>query len=282
MSGGDVAFYVLGTLSMLGCIFNILITLLLKFHHIILGKMMLCLSTSDIFIIITLSALYLQLWQVIQFYDIIFFLAWTGSVSWICCFAHALHTSVKSGEECLNNSLLKKYICIALTISAMAGSLFAIFLITGSNPTFYKVLLFIMVMMVLTSIIYCAICYFSVFKKLQKYQGNVHLELFLYPLIMIICEFPLMIYILTFILKVDGLADFFYHFGILCLSSRGIWNSLAYGLSSKIRIGFKTLCKGKLREKNKDKLPEAYPSDLVYSDMPLDKGSFDAPNFVLK
>ena len=239
--GMMVIFYALILLSILGCIFNLIATFLLKHHRNVLGKMIILLSINDLIFMIAFGVPFLGIWIGNIYRSIIQKITWSGSVFWVCCFAHALSTSVKVGEECLTNSLLKKYVCSSLIVSVF-GSLLVKFGVESLASEERFSLLFYLIVGI-PSIIYCTACYITVFKRLRKGQGRDHLELLLYPLILIICELGVVIPSLYLIFEIENNSMILYDLTLLCIMSRGIWNPLAYGLSSKIRNGFKALCR---------------------------------------
>ena len=276
-----VIYYVLIILSALGCIFNLIATFLLKLHGNVLGKMTIFLSINDlIFIIALILGIFGKREDIpflVVFSSLTMWASWTGSIFWVCCFGHALYTSVKSGEQCLTNSLFSKYVCSSFIVSVVS-------MVTEYLSVYELILsLSIFAGTITTSIVYCSACYITVFKILRQNQEKVPLELLLYPLILIICEIAILLYAImsTFIVEHDK-SMLVTNIGVLIFLSRGIWNSLAYGLSSKIRSGFKALCKP---PKNK-KLLESQFSIITYSDTSYNSRSrgvtsLEAPGFVL-
>lgn len=283
LSGFDLAFLIFGILSGLGCIFNIIITFLLKLHKNVLGKMMIFISAGDAIFTLSLAAPYIGIWGSSSFIIILSGATWASSIFWICCFAHALYISVKFGEERINNSLLKKYICISITASVIAGGLFAIFILTGSSSSYRSFYRTFMSVVTNSSILYCVVCYISVFKKLRDYGTTVHFELLVYPLLLIICEFPIAALPIYVSLSNQSTPATLLNIGFLCFMSRGIWNSLAYGLSSKIRHGVKSLCRMRAQGGTKETLLPSYKSGHKNHHGRDDRGMSNyEPNFVLR
>ena len=275
---------VLGTLSALGCIFNIIITFLLKLHRNVLGKMILFLAVNDILFTTSLVGPSLGFESLILVFNIIFGFSWAGSVAWVCCFAHALYASVNFGEDYLNSSLMKKYLIRSLTISILSGILLAIFVAPKHEFDAPTVVFAFLGVLALGSTLYCGFCYVSVLKKLRKYGMKVHLELLLYPLILIVCDFPTVLLQFYFIFISKNFSTASFEISVVCLMSRGIWNSLAYGLSSKIRDGFKSLCRRKPPEGHEEKLLKIPLSNTAQMDPTGDSSSrntLNPPNFVL-
>ena len=267
----DVASHVLMLLSALGCIFNLIATFLLKHHRNVLGKMMIFLSISDLICIIAILDGWKYSLFLMVFPTYIMWVSWTGSVLWVCCFAHALLTSVKFGEECLTNALFQKYAYISIIVSILIASPIAIF----DSSFCYTPLAVIGI----ASIIYCTTCYITVFQILRQGQGKAHLELLLYPLILMICELAMvMIHVYMIFHLNKDVPQHFYQIGELLFVSRGVWNSLAYGLSSKIRSGFKTLCRR--RDSLKDQKLLEYTN--MNDSQSMNLSGLRPPNFVLK
>ena len=118
----------------------------------------------------------------------------------------------------------------------------------------------------------------------MRHNGmRVHLELLLYPIILILCEALWLVYLIGDLIdynfpKLFGLV------AILLLLSRGFWNSLAYGLSRKVRKLFVNCCKPKSRSNELDQnlitlrnFSEAHDDDLKSST----NSSHTPPKFVL-
>mgnify|MGYP000852554403 FL=1 len=278
----NTVFQIIGLLSALGCLFNLLITLILKLHRNVLGKMMIFLSLNDLFYTITLGAPGLGLDGDSLFVHTVNGLSWAGSVSWVCCFAHALYTSVKFNGDCVDNSLLKKYIITTTVLSIVTGCVFAINVILRPGVDLTVLVFTYLGTMAILSILFCGFCYVSVLNKLRRYEEQLHLELLLYPLFLILCEFPsvlIQVYVTLFDTK---LPETLFGISILFLISRGIWDSLAYGLSSKIRDGIKTLCRKKHQEAHEEELVKPYNSSLPYTRYTeQSRDSADLPTFVV-
>ena len=263
--GTAIALVVLGIISALGCIFNIFTTFLLKLHFNELGKMVIFLSIADIIFTIIFTV-----GEESTIVDIIFSMSWAASVIMLGCFAHALYRTVKSDEEkALNNVLLKKYIITCLVISAFIGVLCI-------DPSLDIFVYSSLGTLALAAIVYSIFCYISVLKNLLEIKREIHLELLVYPLFLIICEFPFIV-VLFHVIFTDQLpSDEFKKVSSLLLMSRGLLNSLAYGLSARVRLGFKTLCKSKKGSSQS----ESYFTSLIENSSMMTM-SLKAPNYVL-
>ena len=274
---------VLVALSIMGCIFNLFATFLFKHHKHVLGKMMIFFSINDLILMVLFGPSYLCWLGYFPYKYFIMRFTWIGSMLWACCFAHALYISVKFGEECLTNSLLKKYVCSSLILSAVFASLIQIFPI-DAKTYFWSTKLFAVV--IITCFLCCAVCYIAALKILRHHQGKIHLELLLYPLILLICELPLLTITANSLLtgkpQPSGL---FYNMAEQFFLSRGIWNSLSYGLSSKIRNGFKILCRRENRQQQK-RPSESQFSLITHTDFSGSQirrvTTLKDPNFILK
>ena len=236
-----IALLTIATLSILGCLFNIIVTLLLKLHHNVLGKMMIYLSANDA--LFTLCFAYSHIQITSMFMSGFTVSVYAGSVSWITRFAHALYYSVKHGEDYLNNAVLKKYVISSIIVPAIGGALFAIYSLGELGEGWLILPLFSTTMLPIVSMIYCGFCYGFVLRVFRRYQINTHSELLLYPILLLICELPFVITQLHALLADQLLLRSIEDTVNLILISRGICNSLAYGLSSKLKQGFKVLCK---------------------------------------
>ena len=262
--GTTVALHVMGAISALGCIFNIITTFLLKLHLNVLGKMVIFLSIADT--IFTISFI-IEIQSFIV--EIIFSMSWTASVTMLGCFAHTLYRTVKSDEEAPSNVLLKKYIITCFVISALIGVL----CIDPSLDTFVYSSLGTLA---LAAIVYSIFCYIFVLKKLLEIKREIHLELLVYPLFLIICEFPFIVVQFHVIFKGQLPSAEFKEVSMLLLVSRGLLNSLAYGLSARVRLGFKTLCKSKRDSNQRD----SYFTSLIENQTRTTL-SLKTPNYIL-
>lgn len=264
---------ILGSLSLLGCLFNITITFLLKLHRNVLGKMMICLSVTDF---IYTMAIGCPIWRDLPAANIIFNFAWAGSVIWGCSFADTLYNSAKFGEELLDDSLLKKYFVMSVIFSAIGGLLQApIF-----NSFIPSISFWFNGIIAIISIIYCSYCYIIALKKIREYKMDVSLELLSYPLILIICEIPFVI-LQFYNIFCSPVPKELGEIAMIVLASRGICNSLAYGLSSRIKQGIKLRC-GKVSQKERhETLLASYVSESTQYEI-ISYGSLKPPNFVLK
>ena len=279
----EITSNVLIILSILGCSFNLFATFLFKHHKHVLGKMTIFFSINDLILMVLFGPSYLCWLGYFPYKYFIMRFTWIGSMLWACCLAHALYTSVKFGEESLTNSLLKKYACSSLILSAVFASLIQIFPI-DAKTYFWSTKLFAVV--IITCFLCCAVCYIAALKILRHHQGKIHLELLLYPLILLICELPLLTITvnssLTGNLQLSGL---FYDMAKLFFLSRGILNSFAYGLSSKIRAGFKALCRRGNKEQE-TRLLESQFSLITHTDFSGSQirrvTTLKDPNFILK
>ena len=276
-----VALLTIATLSILGCLFNIIVTLLLKLHHNVLGRMMICLSANDA--LFTLCFAYTHVTPPSMFINGFTLSVYAGSISWITCFAHALHHSVKHGEDYLNNAVLKKYIISSITVPVIVGSFIAIHIQAKLGNTFLILPLFSTTVLPMASMIYCGFCYVFVLKVFRRYEIKTHSELLFYPILLIICELPFVIAQLHVLFTNDLSPKSYDEVVGLVLVSRGFCNSLAYGLSSKLKQGFKTLCKRSSRGTPKEKLLESVIASSTYNyAINGNDASSKPPNYILR
>ena len=108
-----------------------------------------------------------------------------------------------------------------------------------------------MMVLLLISFTFCLVCYILVLKKMRHNGMRVHLELLLYPIILILCEALWLVYLIGKLFNYD-FSKTFGSVAIYLLLSRGFWNSLAYGLSRKVRKLFANCCTPKSKSKSKE------------------------------
>ena len=274
-----IALLTIATLSILGCLFNIIVTLLLKLHHNVLGKMMIYLSANDA--LFTLCFAYSHIQITSMFMSGFTVSVYAGSISWITCFAHALYNSVKHGEDYLTNAVLKKYVISSTIVPVIGGSLFAIYSLGDLEDSWLILPFFSTTVIPVASMIYCGFCYRSVLKVFRRYEIHTHSELLLYPILLIICELPFVLVQIYALLTEDLASKSIEDTVSLILISRGICNSLAYGFSSKLKQGFKVLCKKSPRG---IPLLESVAATSTYTFVSNNESVVSAqpPNFILK
>ena len=245
------------TLSIIGCIFNLATTCLLKNTSYSLTKMVIGLSIMDIFYNFTpLIGSWDQKSQFLcQSYAFFTYIGYAGSLVWTCCFAHCLYSSIKRGHTQVVDEYIKPY----FLVSTITGILFGIFVVTIKyyqiHPEYGSCLhlvpkrefdwrdFLVSVLPAFGILIYCGFCYLGVINKLRQFGIRMHLELMLYPLILVICLFPwvsLSVYNMTFM--PSKLPYLWTLIANILASSQGLFNAFAYGLSYKIVTGYRNKC----------------------------------------
>lgn len=253
-------------LSVIGSLFNILTIGLLQVSTIALKKMVIFRAIFDI--IFSLNAFMGPIRALNAVECQIRGFLWTvgsaGSIFWTCCFAHSLYASVKKLDGTVPELYFRRYWIISCSL-ALAWGAFAVFInyfqiigesrICHHNPfsadlKLYQVL--IIQFPVYFGILYSIGCYASVMRKLVKYNSGIHIELLLYPLILIICNLPIvmrrLIIALTF--KEGEVSPHWVAIiGIALLHSQGILNAVVYGFSKTVISKYKERCMRPKREK---------------------------------
>ena len=253
---------IVGALSLLGCTFNIAITLFLGKSKIIIGKMVIILAVFDIlahlplvftsisFINDRVSCEILGSW--VSFFGL------TCSIFFTTCFAHALYQSIADiSMECIEKNL-KKYLALSLISGFIVGSLAVGFQykeyhmyqngplcitrrVSGANWGSVFIILIPGTINIIGCTYFC-IKLMRVLKTADK-TTNRHWGLLIYPLILVICLFPTMLRRFFSLIGYDILTvDLFIQIGRGLFGAQGFLNSLAYGLSREMYKALKGRC----------------------------------------
>lgn len=245
------------TLSIIGCFFNLITTLLLKKTGYSLNKMVIGLSLMDILYNFTplIGSWVQENLFLCQTYAFFTYIGYAGSLVWTCCFGHCLYSSVKRGEGQAVVHYIKPYIWI----STLSGILFGIFVVViqyyqvypgnggclhYSNGKEFDWRDFIVSDLTAAIVVlYSGFCYLSVINKLRQFGIRMHLELMCYPLILVICLFPWVCLSVYNMIAVPARIPFSWVLvANVLMSAQGLLNAFAYGLSYKIVIGYRNKC----------------------------------------
>lgn len=266
---------VFSVLSIIGCIFNTATTIMFKISKTAMGKMVIALSIMDFifslsYLIILFQISHSFICQILSFFWTFGFL---GSLWWSCSFAHCLYRSIKRVDDHTADSFLRQYWVISITL----GLVFAVLAIcmefwtlkieshtcihhVSTDPNFDWSGVIIFLIPALLSSAFCCISYIAVVKELYHYRSELFIELLIYPLILIICDFPIAIRALYFTITGERIASsWLYYICPILLRSQGFFNALAFGLSKRIVHQYKRMCRQ--NRYNQDKLEDS----LLYS-----------------
>ena len=119
-----ILLYTVLSLSTAGCMFNIIVTIYLKLNTYSLGKMIINLCIHDLFFawsFTMITASWIENKIILETLGVISIVSWSGSVGWVCCFAHALYLSVVNQEQESLNLVYKKYCIIIGLITIITG-----------------------------------------------------------------------------------------------------------------------------------------------------------------
>lgn len=250
----NVGIAIANSLSVVGCIFNLITAWILRTYHFTLGKMVVALSLMDL--ISSIISLFAMVKSQSQFFcdvqGFFWFFGCGGSLVWTVCFAHALFISSKFNSIGLLENMFKYYLWISTGVALILGIFAAImnfFTIEQSVETCHHHTspnkvdwsgLILMIIPTILALLCCGICYGSAMRKLRAIRGRRHLELILYPLLLIVCDFPAMALIIAIQINDNWQVPFWILFvSNFLLNSQGILNAIAYGLSRRIIEGYK-------------------------------------------
>ena len=264
-------------LSILGCIFNILLTSISKNYRSTLGKMVVQLSVMDI------------IWNVVSIFEafpadssckILSFFEFFGNIGALfctCCFAHALYVSVTCADVGVLDRYYWRYTFIGVITGIIGG---AASILAGyytldeesgicspdeDNPWAVTVL----VAPVATALLYCIVSYCLVIKRLKEISERRNFELLCYPLILIICYFPAIFKVLLHIFHSKYELSLAWVVVInLLYNAQGFLNAFAYGLTQNIRVTLRATCCKQTEDSSQSLTSSAKYQDDVFSSYP--------------
>lgn len=251
-----LANFIMDILSIVGCAFNLIITIILRASDYSLGKMVVQLCIMDLLYngisIIQFAPIYSEI--ICQMMSFGAFFGYAGSLACTCCFAHALYMSVKHRADIIDQ-YYKRYTYIGIIAGIIGGLLSVAIQYNGIEEStglcwhysrdtdIYRISGMIIILPVTVSLLYCFTCYIPVMSKLKEINKRNNLELLLYPLILIVCYLPIMYkaVLLAFNAHVALSLGLNILFNVL-FNAQGFLNAFAYGLSQRIITGLKAKC----------------------------------------
>ena len=244
------------TLSVVGCLFNIITTIYLKKYDLATNKMVVYLSLADLATSIVLipilgsnmssNSLCLSLTFILNF-------GHGSSFVLTCCFAHALNMAVKSDPQNLIN-YLKFYKITSIIAGTVLGTVSVVMdmgyivndmcTLGSAGSGFDWGDLFIVVIPLAASVVYCGTIYILFIRQLREMGVRPSFVLLSYPAILMLCYLPYLIYS-----YVPSVPFWFIFAGRTLINSQGLLNSLAYGVSKEIFNEYRNRCCRKREEK---------------------------------
>lgn len=233
-------------LSLIGCIFNLITTIVLKITTHTLGKMVICLSLMDIFVNFSGILESVRTDSDIYCGSITFLSAfgYGGSLTWTCCFAHLLYVTVnKDIGNRSADAYFKIYNGVSGAIAVTIAFIAVIFQLntvqehlcwSRSDDNLGWVLVSLRTAPVSIALIYCIGCYLVIIRKLKTFQEDLHLELLLYPLVLVICYLPFALMRMSIQFFNADVPFSLEILSVILYDSQGLLNALAYGLSKRI------------------------------------------------
>lgn len=252
-------------LSLLGCVFNLFTTFLLRASNRTIATMVIGLSVLDMLnnitslIAVTMTYPSNAICQIVTFFE---YFGYSGALVLTCCFAHSLYIGIKGvGPQSLDN-----YLKIYLILTGIAGLILASYAVISEydkvdpksgfcwhyhgGQGFDWEDLIISTLPLAMSIIYCIYCYISVIRHLKSIVGRDFLELLLYPVILIVCYLPWVSWaIYQSFITMDKMPFAWLLMAAIGSNSQGLFNAFAYGLSRRIVQGYNVKCCKKRHER---------------------------------
>lgn len=266
----DLITQIVGMLSIMGCIFNIAITAMLRKSKGILGKMVIilacfCLLTHIPLVLNSfettsnrLTCEYIGSW--------VSYFGYASSLFFTTCFGHSLYHSLKTGSVEIVEQHFKKYVALSVISGFIMGSSavllqFKTYKHAQALCTSRQVdgfdwgILIILVIPGVINIIGCTFYYILIMKMLRSMNGKMHWGLLVYPLILVVCISPGIARRIFFLIGFDNAKENKTGYLYLQISrglfgAQGFLNSLAYGLSREIYDGLRRCCSPKKRSED--------------------------------
>lgn len=240
-------------LSLFGCIFNLISIFVMKKSREPLIRIAIVICILDLtYAAFSLtefvknpSAFFCEITEALQYFG------YLGSIIATCCFAHALLVVFRGGNAERLALMNQRY---ALTLLSSTILLTITFILTQSiDGDFNKEYCWQTASNALAdywlylppamAILFCGTCYVLVIRRLKEAGGGFHLELTLYPLILVICYFPwVFLDIISHIMGVDSYPEWLVAIADLLWNSQGFLNAITYGLSRRMFRECKQLC----------------------------------------
>lgn len=243
---------VVGPLSILGCLVNIALTLLLGKSKVILGKMVIMLAIFDLCTHIPL-VLYsfeatLSRFTCEQIGSWVEYFGFASSAFFTTCFAHSLYNSLKRGSvDCLSQYFMR-YIGLAITLGVVVGTSSVTFQFNEytqisrgesfcqprQQGEFLWSSLLMMLIPGVINIFGCLFYYIPTIRMLRLLEEKQHWGLLFYPLILVICISPSMVRRFYLLLGFNITNIVYLQISRGLYGAQGFLNSLAFGLSREI------------------------------------------------
>ena len=184
-------------------------------------------------------------------------LGFLSSVFWTNCFAHFVLRNLEDGPQDSINRYFKRYVVTSFSLSIiLAAIMFPLQAVAIHEKTqtcwmdFATVdddwidIIF-MVLPCTISICYCSVVYVFIVRSIKKLGEGIHLEMVVYPSILILCLTPWIV--ASFYMKITQSepSDFFVLLTYIFWNSQGLLNAIAYGLSPRTRAYLRSFCTGR-------------------------------------
>ena len=222
-------------LSILGCLFNLIVSLFFVDHHNSIWKMVFVLSAIDL--ISSTSALIMSWWlnPVIYF---IWFISRNQSIAWTCCFTHSLWVSYQKTiklevQEPFWIYLFTSILMVCLWSYSM-GEIEALRNLSAKYS--YSIPSVI-------GVVFCSYYYVKLYISLRKEtSSSMILELLRFPLILICCN---AYFFAFFISGISENEPWWLNICEICFNMQGLLNALVYALAINIWHTLKEKCRKK-------------------------------------
>lgn len=242
------------TLSVLGCVLNIIVTVYIKkIHHTPLGKMVIHLAIADLCLSFGDFITELRSEDKFDYFDYILesfqYFGNSASLMWACCFAHWLYCAGKYGNEELRYSQYRTYAILSYSAAFISGPTYLLITYlwyfhdpdypdsSGALDVFFVAAL----TQVTISFILTLTFYLQGLKLVYYRRRQIPWILLVYPAIVIGCNLPFIVVNNILTQDPDGERP-----GYELVQSiwviQGMLNALVFGLSSGLREAIKQKC----------------------------------------
>ena len=243
-------------ISIIGSVINIATTYFFGSYKFAIGKMVIILSGMDL--IANISSILLAIKAASSFHCIVMSFiigfGYLGSLFWTCCFAHSLILTTRGRNIMIIEEWLRKYVISSFVFSFSLAVILAASRYldqdksgycwnVDGDPAVERFQALILLVPCTMSILFCIFCYAYAWKRLRNSKLGIRLELFFYPLILIICYLPFVLgNVINFLIGEKIVYPYNMILNLL-LYSQGFFNSIAYGLSGTLNGTCNKLCR---------------------------------------
>lgn len=255
----DVITRFVGILSILGCIFNIVVTKHLKKTKSVIGRMVIILAVFDLLnsipaVLTTIGPATNRFMCEIAGCWLTYF-GFASSYFFTTCFAHSLYHSLETVSIEFAERNYKRYIALSLVAGLLVGTAsvgigFKQYISdpngsmcsTPQFPGLHLGVLFTLIFPGIINLVGCITYYLLTIRVLKSLNQKKSWGLLVYPLILVLCISPALIQRFLFLIGDENVPAIYTQITRALFGAQGFLNSLAYGLSKEVYEALRKRC----------------------------------------